>query len=413
MRTVLRPLVAAAALLAFAVPSLASAASTAAVPIRHLPASGATIRWTVMVHNAKTCRWSSSPEVAGFDGTVKCKPGRVVRPATFQANTSTATKDYTLNLVMRGSTRTVVHLKVVEAGTPAPTTTTTTSTTTTSTTTTSTTTTLPPTTFPGSTSNNWSGYVITGGSGGYQSVSANWVVPTLDCSSVPGGWAAYWVGVNGAGDDYPGLFQDGTQSYCADGQEVDYAWWTDDDDSYNAQYLFAVSPGDAIDAEVYQDASGYWDYYVSDLTSGSSSSAPESFSGPGTSAEWIAEDPGNPNTNGLYPLADFGSVTFTDLGLTVPSGSWTVPPYSDAIEMTTDGWVEALPSSIQGSGTSTAFTVTYETPGEMSSAAGSAVVRHAQSTFVAPVPRIAPQRRAGQPGSRSIPAPKLGLARIR
>ena len=52
MRTVLRPLIAVAALVAFAVPSLASAASTAAVPTRHLPASGATIRWTVMVHNA-------------------------------------------------------------------------------------------------------------------------------------------------------------------------------------------------------------------------------------------------------------------------------------------------------------------------------------------------------------------------
>jgi hypothetical protein len=37
MRTVLRPLIAVAALLAIAVPSLAGAASTAAVPTRHLP----------------------------------------------------------------------------------------------------------------------------------------------------------------------------------------------------------------------------------------------------------------------------------------------------------------------------------------------------------------------------------------
>ena len=44
------------------------------------------------------------------------------------------------------------------------------------------------------------------------------------------------------------------------------------------------------------------------------------------------------------PLANFGSVTFTDLGLTVPSGSWTLPPYSDAVEMVApDGSVEALP----------------------------------------------------------------------
>ena len=64
-------------------------------------------------------------------------------------------------------------------------------------------------------------------------------------------------------------------------------------------------------------------------------------------------------------------MTFTDLGLIVPSGSWTVPPYSDAWEMVApDGSVEALPSPIQGSGASAAFTVTYETPGEMSSTAG-------------------------------------------
>ena len=131
MRTVLHPLLAVAALVALAVPTLAGAASTAAVPIRHLPASGATIRWTVMIRNANTCRWGSSPEVAGFDRTVTCKPGRVVRPATFQGNTSTRAKDYTLYLVMRGTTRTVVQLKVVEAGTPAPTTTTTTTTSTT------------------------------------------------------------------------------------------------------------------------------------------------------------------------------------------------------------------------------------------------------------------------------------------
>jgi hypothetical protein len=143
--------------------------------------------------------------------------------------------------------------------------------------------------------------------------------------------------------------------------------------NYSAQSLFAVAPGDVIDAEVYQDTSGGWDYYVSDLTSGSSSST-ESFSGLGTSAEWIAEDPGDPTTGEPLPLADFGSVTFTDLGLTVPSGSWTLPPYSDAIEMVApDGSVEALPSPIQGSGASAAFTVTYETPGQMSSTAGTAV----------------------------------------
>jgi hypothetical protein len=336
---------------------------------------------------------------------MKCKTGRVVRAASFKANTSTEAKDYTLNLVIRGTTRTVDHLKVVEAGKPAPTTTT--STTTTSTTTT----TLPPTSFPGSTSSNWSGYVLTGGSGGYEAISAYWTVPTVDCASaVPDSTTSDWVGVN----ESPGLFQDGTTLQCVSGQQIGYAWWTDEAENYYSPSLFAVAAGDDIDAEVWQETSGLWAYYVSDLTSGSSSSATEPFSGPGTTAEWIAEDTGDPSTNEPYPLADFGSVTFTDLGLTVPSGSWTVPPYSDAWEMVApDGSVEALPSPIQGSGASAAFTVTYETPGEMSSTAGSAAMKHPQLTFVAPVPRIARQHQAGQPGSRSIPAPKLGLVRIR
>ena len=151
-----------------------------------------------------------------------------------------------------------------------------------------------------------------------------------------------------------------------------------------------------------------------DLTSGSSSSAAESFSGPGTIRRVDSRGSRRSDHRRPYPLADFGSVTFTDLGLTVPSGSWTLPPYSDAIEMVApDGSVEALPSPIQGSGASAAFTVTYETPGEMSSTAGTAAVKHPQSTFVAPVPRIAPQHQARQLGGRSIPGPKLGLARIR
>ena len=415
MRAVLRPLIALAAFVALVVPSLASAASTAAVPTRHLPASGATIRWPVMVHNAKTCTWSSSPKVAGFDGTAKCANGRVVRPATFDANTSADAKDYTLNLVVRGTTRTVDHLKVVEAGKPTPTTTTTSTTTTTlpptSTTTTTlpptstTTTTLPSTSFPGSTSNNWSGYVLTGASGGYEAVSATWMVPTLDCSSVPGGFTSDWVGVNGAAGQ-PGLFQDGTTSYCVNGQQSDYAWWTDEAEGYSSVFLFAVASGDVIDAKVFQDASGYWWYYVEDLASGLSYSNPEIDSGPGTSAEWIAEDPEDSTTKALYPLADFGSVTFTDLGI-VPSSSWVLPPYSDAVEMvTTDESVEALPSAIQGSGTSAAFTVTYESPGEMGSTADTASVKHSQSTFVGLVPRAAPHRRLGRPliGHGSRPA---------
>ncbi len=349
MRTVLRPLIAVAALAIFAVPSLASAASTAAVPIRHVTASGGTIKWPVMVHNATTCIWSSSPQVAGFDGTVKCTNGRVVRPATFDANTSTGAKKYTLNLVMRGTTRTVVHLEIVEAGKP-------TSTTTTSTTTTSTTTTtLPRTSSPGTTSANWSGYVWEGANNG---VEGNWTVPTLDCADLGAttGASSDWVGVNGG--EYPDLFQTGVTDECVNGVQTDWAWFTDEADGYSANQGSSndvfddVSPGDVISAEVYLDVNGYWVYEITDQTSGATSWDEEPWSGSGLEAEWIEEDTGCTNSdeclvnNGVsvWPFPDFGSVTFTNLSLYSSASTFSLP-YSDAWEMTySDGSVEALPS---------------------------------------------------------------------
>ncbi len=418
LRTALRSFIAVVALSVCAVPALASAAGSGTVPTRTLLSGGGTVTWPATVHNAKTCSWSSSPNVAGFATTVKCKSGRVERSFRFGENLSTKPKVYTLSLTIRGTVTTIDHLKVVEAGqtittprttttttstptttsTLAPTTTTTTiSPTTTSSTTTSTTTTtttLPASQSPGWTSPNWSGYVLTGGSGGYQAISAEWTVPSVDCSLVPNGATSDWVGVNGFGSQNPGLFQDGTTSYCLNGQEGDYTWWTDELEGYSNQLLFTVAPGDLIDAQVFQETSGDWAYYLEDVTTGVSATAPETFSGKGTSAEWIAEDPGDPNTNEPYPLADFGSVTFTDLGLTTPTGSWTVPTYADAIEMVgPNRSVETLPSTIQGSAVLAYFTVTYEASGSQSSGQATPAIRraalmHPQSTFVTLSPRV-------------------------
>jgi hypothetical protein len=223
---------------------------------------------------------------------------------------------------------------------------------------------------------------------------------------VPNGLTTDWVGVNGFGNGNPGLFQDGTTSYCLNGQQGDYAWWTDTAEAYASQILFSVSAGDAVYAQVYKDSSGYWDYSIEDVTTDVTSTSPESFDGAGTSAEWIAEDPGNPNTPGLlYPLADFGSVTFTQLGLTVPSGTWTVPPYSDAIEMVgTNRAIEASPSPVYGVAAAADFTVTYHPPTGMVPSARTAAARHPQSTFAAVMPRPAVTRQDQLP-ARPRPGP--------
>ena len=122
-------------------------------------------------------------------------------------------------------------------------------------------------------------------------------------------------------------------SYCVNGQQNDYAWWTDEAESYSAQLSCLRSLPAMSSVLRYgrkRRASGPMTSVISPVDR--RRQLPSPFSGPGTTAEWIAEDPGEPTTEGLYPFADFGSVTFTDLGLTVPSGSWTVPPYSDAVK---------------------------------------------------------------------------------
>src|ERR1019366_3250754 len=91
-------------------------------------ASGGSVTLSATVRNAKTCGWSSSPKIAGFATTVKCKTGTVARSARFTANTSTTAKSYTLILTVRGKTTTVDHWKVTQAGETPPTTTTTTTT---------------------------------------------------------------------------------------------------------------------------------------------------------------------------------------------------------------------------------------------------------------------------------------------
>ncbi len=337
-----------------------SAIAAPMVSTQHVAANGGVVTWKTWAPTGTRlgwCTWSSSPRVPKFNASVRCT-GPVSRVARFEANGSTSAESYTLTLTVLSKVTTVDHLKVVEAGAVPP---------------------PPPVTppppvvpaTPAQTSANWSGYVIEGANDG---VGGNWTVPTLDCSGVTMSTSSDWVGVNGVTS--PDLFQTGVTDSCTDGTQSDYAWFTDAALGFGTSFPglgLTISPGDAVSAEVFQDTSGFWAYSITDVTSGETYPAPgqaevTSYSGQGVEAEWIEEDPGCASdesycwTNGgaeLWPFANFGSVTFSDMTL-YGVGSWTLP-YSDAEEMTyPDGSAEALPSSIQGSGASVNFTVTYE-----------------------------------------------------
>ena len=76
--------------------------SQAGATTKSVSAFGGSVTFTYPVKHAKTCSWSSSPNIAGFAKTVKCGTGNVVRTAKFAANKSANVKSYDVMLTARG-----------------------------------------------------------------------------------------------------------------------------------------------------------------------------------------------------------------------------------------------------------------------------------------------------------------------
>lgn len=305
--------------------------------------------FTVRLRNiprGSTCRLSSGHGVV-FHGTYRCGGPLFAHAGTVRANRSATVKRFTVRVLVRSG---LVHRRsawVVVVGPnvlPATTTSTTT-----------TTPVMPPPvpspSTPGKQSSNWSGYALESAPGGTTDVQGTWTVPTLECAATPDSQVSDWVGVDGLtnGD----LFQTGTRSMCAGGVQSNVAWVEQLPDP---EYDFrAVSAGDVVAAHLWQVSPGEWQFTLTDQTAGwqETLSQPTAYSGPGTSAEWINEDPSDATSGSLFPLADFGTATFSGVtaNLAVPAlGS------ANAFEMVQGGAVVALPSTFSGTG----FTMTYQ-----------------------------------------------------
>jgi hypothetical protein len=107
--------------------------ANAGASTRTVSASGGSVTFRATVRNATTCKWSSSPKIAGFATTVRCKNGTVARSAKFHANASTNTKSYVIALTTHGKRTTIKYWEVTQAGQTTTTTTTAPPTTTTTT----------------------------------------------------------------------------------------------------------------------------------------------------------------------------------------------------------------------------------------------------------------------------------------
>jgi Peptidase A4 family len=233
-------------------------------------------------------------------------------------------------------------------------------------------------------SQNWSGYVAGAQSGSTQfsSVSGSWVQPSARCDAGDG-YAAFWVGLGGSSNQSGSLEQVGTQADCSSGQPINYAWY-ELVPAAPVKLGLAIHPGDHIAARVSVSGNNVT-VAISDQTTGDSATKTLQMDNPDTSsAEWIAEAPSSCGQDGgcqPLPLADFGSVTFTNASATANghTGPISDPDWSaQAVQLSgsgagarfaaTDSGAGAAPSSLSTDGSS--FSVAWQSADTSTSASG-------------------------------------------
>ncbi len=215
-------------------------------------------------------------------------------------------------------------------------------------------------TSPLSTDLNWGGYAVASDFNNplpaVASVSASWVVPTVQVSQTDS-FSAAWVGIGGTFGNT--LIQIGTEQDCIGGQIVYSAWFELlPSDSVTIDTV-DVSPGDVINASITLVNSNLnsWQISLSDLTNGQSFSQNVFYASSQLSAEWIVERPTVNNV--LSALADFGTVSFSNCKTTVEGCLGTAGQFSNIQNVMTDrqGAILAEASNLSTDGSS--FSVKY------------------------------------------------------
>lgn len=218
-------------------------------------------------------------------------------------------------------------------------------------------------------STNWSGYAVEGSS--FTKALGSWTVPSVNCSTTPNTYAAFWVGIDGWTSST--VEQTGTDSDCDGTTPSYYAWY----EFYpNPSYLISsvsVAPGDQMSASVtYNSSTKKFTIKITNETTGKSYRKSASVSGAKrSSAEWIAEAPCCTNSGGILPLSDFGTVDFgqdytgasstndaKDSSVSGAIGGFGSNIFESIMVNGNTGADEAVPSGLSSDGTS--FTVQWD-----------------------------------------------------
>jgi hypothetical protein len=179
------------------------------------------------------------------------------------------------------------------------------------------------------TTENWAGYVSTGGT--YTTVSGSWTVPSVVAGAGPVAADATWIGIGG--DTSSDLIQVGTQNVVEDGQVTPGSFYEQLPNTSQAVPNLSVSAGDTITASIKEVATGEWSISIEDITNGESYTNTVAYSSSESSAEWVEEAPSDGNA--IVPLDQFGTVTFTG-GSTTENGDTVSIAGSNAQALTMD-----------------------------------------------------------------------------
>lgn len=157
------------------------------------------------------------------------------------------------------------------------------------------------------TSQNWSGYSVTGGT--FTSVSGTWTVPAFTADSPPGADAT-WVGIGGV--DTRDLIQAGTQQTVARTGATQYEAWVETLPQASHSVPLTVNPGDAVTVSVTQQPQtrDQWQVSFKNETTGQTYQVTEHYSSSMSSAEWVEEAPSSGRGRQIA-LDKFGTVNFS------------------------------------------------------------------------------------------------------
>jgi hypothetical protein len=173
-----------------------------------------------------------------------------------------------------------------------------------------------------SSSDNWAGYAVTAAAP-FRTLSGAWTQPAITCNAPLRSYSAFWVGLGGFKRHSRGLEQIGTEADCKPSGGAVYRAWFELIPAPPVPLRLAIHPGDHIAAQVTMHKRRVT-LRLQNLTTADSVTKTVRVPVPDTSsAEWIAEAPAACSQSGqcqTLPLADFGSVDFSQASATTTIG---------------------------------------------------------------------------------------------